>query len=83
MLFTAMGDILNHQLFVQPCDIENVQVGTKGNKAGVEEDAYRLPTGIFNLQTVEFKFLFLLQRTCCPTRGTTGIASTAMVRNEA
>ena len=22
-----------------------VQVGTKGNKAGVEEDAYRLPTG--------------------------------------
>ena len=25
-----------------------MQVGTKGNKAGVEEDAYRLPTGIFN-----------------------------------
>ena len=48
MFFTAMGDILNHQSFVQPCDIENMQVGTKGNKAGVEEDAYRLPTGILN-----------------------------------
>ena len=83
MFFTAMGNIFNHQSFAQTCDIENMQVGTKGNKAGVEEDAYRLPTGIFNFQSAEFKFLFLLQRTCCPMRGTTGIASTAMVRIEA
>ena len=48
MLFTAMGNIFNHQSFSQTCDIDNMQVGTKGNKAGVEEDAYRLPTGILN-----------------------------------
>jgi len=39
------------------------KVGTKGNKAGVEEDAYRLPT--------------FPQRICCHMRGMTGIASTA------
>ena len=27
-----------------------IQVGTKGNKAGVEEDAYRLPTGTKNIK---------------------------------
>ena len=48
MLFTAMGNIFNHQSFARTCAIENMQVGTKGNKAGVEEDAYRLPTGILN-----------------------------------
>ena len=48
MFFIGIGNIFNHQSFAQTCDMLNVQVGTKGNKAGVEEDAYRLPTGIFN-----------------------------------